>query len=159
MLPFSFDPDSNFALEVNCVDGEFIRPVWPEACEPESLCSVVPNPPAGTNGINLIRQDNRTEFRHGEFAYFACQNPTAVLDDDSGRNVFEIECLPDDTFGNVVWPNCFLEPTCTNLPDPPVSSKMVRATKTDSVKLGEYVQFECAEKDKFFETEFVSVKI
>eukprot|EP00094_Tigriopus_californicus_P010586 TCALIF_10213-PA protein Name:"Protein of unknown function" AED:0.03 eAED:0.03 QI:9/0.8/0.81/1/1/1/16/76/1266 len=159
MLPFEFDHDSNFALEVNCVDGAFIRPVWPQACVVESLCSVVPNPPDGTQGINLIRQDNRTQFRHGEFAYFACQNPVAVLDDDSGRNVYEIECLSDGTFGNVQWPNCYLEPTCTNLPDPPVSSKMVRATKTTSVKLGDYVLFECAEKDKFYETEFVSKKM
>ena len=32
MLPFEVDQDSNFVLEVYCVDGEFQAPLWPAEC-------------------------------------------------------------------------------------------------------------------------------
>ena len=37
MLPSVSDPDSNFAIEVECVNGELQAPYWPELCEPEAV--------------------------------------------------------------------------------------------------------------------------
>ena len=64
MLPNSFDLDSNFALEVDCVDGKYIAPFWPEQCEPKAVCSTIPNPPDAD--LALVRADNRTKYRAGE---------------------------------------------------------------------------------------------
>ena len=64
MLPNSVDLDSNFALEVDCVDGKYIAPLWPEQCEPEAVCTTIPNPPDAE--IALVRADNRTKYRAGE---------------------------------------------------------------------------------------------
>ena len=64
MLPNSVDLDSNFALEVDCVDGKYIAPLWPEQCEPEAVCSTIPNPPDAD--IVLVRADNGTKYRAGE---------------------------------------------------------------------------------------------
>ena len=64
MLPNSVDLDSNFALEVFCVDGKYKWPLWPEQCVPESVCTTIPNPP--NVEIPLVRADNRTKYRAGE---------------------------------------------------------------------------------------------
>ena len=57
MLPFEVDQDSNFKLEVYCIDGAFKAPIWPEECAEEKVCSVIPESPE--NEIRLIRADNR----------------------------------------------------------------------------------------------------
>ena len=64
MLPNYVDLDSNFALEVFCVDGKYIAPLWPERCVPESVCTTIPNPP--NMEMPLVRADNRTKYRAGE---------------------------------------------------------------------------------------------
>ena len=64
MLPNSVDLDSNFALEVDCVDGKYIAPLWPEQCEPEAVCSTIPDLPDAE--IPLVRADNRTKYRASE---------------------------------------------------------------------------------------------
>jgi hypothetical protein len=68
MVPFDVDQDSNYAMEVFCVDGNFIAPIWPTECITEAVCTTVPTPTS-----TLERSDNRTKFRAGEFAYFTCK--------------------------------------------------------------------------------------
>lgn len=155
MLPFPFDEDSNFEFEVVCaVDGgvtKFIRPDWPLSCEDQLVCEEVPDPPAGA-AIPLLRADDRAKFRVGEHAYFACSNPEAVLDDDSGMNVFELECGASGDFPTDQWPTCVLEPTCNSLPTPPASSGIIKATEGDKVKVGEEVVYTCERWAEYFET-------
>ena len=64
MLPFVVDSDSNFALEVYCVDGKFLAPTWPAECVEEAVCTTIPSPP--TADIALVRADNKTKYRSGE---------------------------------------------------------------------------------------------
>ena len=60
MIPFTSDLDSNFALEVYCVNGNFLAPSWPTACDPQKICSAasIPNPPSNVP-IPLVRIDTR----------------------------------------------------------------------------------------------------
>jgi hypothetical protein len=58
MIPFTSDLDSNFELEVYCVNGNFLPPGWPAACEPMKVCSAVPVPPQNVP-IPLIRIDSK----------------------------------------------------------------------------------------------------
>ena len=76
MLPNSVDLDSNFALEVDCVDGKYIAPLWPEQCEPEAVCTTIPNPPDAE--IALVRADNRTKYRAGEQVRTIEKNPCNI---------------------------------------------------------------------------------
>ena len=76
MLPNSVDLDSNFALEVDCVDGKYIAPLWPEQCEPEAVCTTIPNPPDAE--IALVRADNRTKYRAGEQVKTIEKNPCNI---------------------------------------------------------------------------------
>ncbi len=158
MLPFSSDPDSNFELEVDCTDGKFVRPSWPNSCVPRQVCrgADLPNPPSAA--IPLVRLDNKAEVRADEFAYFGCQDPEAVLNDNSGMNVYQLPCIEtqSDPVWDPNWPECYLEPTCTNLAEPAPTSGMQRATEGDKVKLGDYVVYECTRRDEFFEVSTVS---
>lgn len=162
MLPFVVDPDSNFALEVYCVDGKFLMPNWPAECEDEIVCDssvYLPEPPA-TADIKLVRADNRTKYRSGEQVYFVCEDPTAVIDDGSGSNMFGVTCpigLVDaaDQLNfpqNVVWPKCIIEPTCQQLPVPSAESLLEKTTVDNSVKIGEYIEYGCISRADFFET-------
>ena len=150
MLPETSDPDSNFAMEVECVAGSFPRPSWPENCITEDVCTVVPTPPS-----SLVRKDERAKFRAGESAYFVCADAEAVLDDESGMRLFELKCA-SGSFPNDQWPTCIVEPTCSDLPVPTEASGMVKATVGDKVKMGENVVYECARRDIYFETPNVS---
>ena len=38
-------------------------------------------------------------YKKGEFIHYECQDPSAILDDDSGRNFFSLLCDGDDTLG------------------------------------------------------------
>lgn len=159
MLPAASDVDSNFEYEVDCTDGRFIRPIWPLACEEERVClsTNLPSPPADA-AIRLLRADTRAKFRVGEKAYFYCADEQAVLDDDSGSNVYELACeegSPVPAF-NPAWPTCVLEPVCSDLPQPPASAEMRVAGGVDSVKVGAEVVYECVRRDEFFETPDVS---
>ena len=64
MLPEEVDQDSNFALEVYCIDGEFQAPAWPSECVDEVVCTTIPIPPTGGNhSIPFERADNQTKYR------------------------------------------------------------------------------------------------
>ena len=76
MLPNYVDLDSNFALEVFCVDGKYIAPFWPEQCEPKAVCSTIPHPPDAD--IALVRADNRTKYRAGEQVRTIEKNPCNI---------------------------------------------------------------------------------
>jgi hypothetical protein len=87
----------------------------------------------------------------GESAYFACSNPDAVLDDGSGLRVFSLPC-PASLSYNVTWPNCILEPSCDSFPQPPASSGLELATKTSTVLLGNFINYQCTRRAEFYET-------
>jgi len=152
MMPAFFDTDSNFAMEVECEDGNFVKPPWPLECDAEVVCENVPAAPTEGVDIPLERLDDRQKFRVGEKAYFGCSNAEAVLNDNSGMSVFELECKAGGVWADD-WGTCYLEPTCTGLPTPPDTSDMVKATKGDSVKLGERAVYECKGRSEFFETD------
>ena len=38
-------------------------------------------------------------YKKGEFLHYECQDPSAILDDDSGRNFFSLLCAGEDTLG------------------------------------------------------------
>ncbi len=161
MLPSAYDIDSNYKMEIYCVDGVFdTSSGWPTDCETKSVCETVPEPPADKG---LERSDDRTTFRQGEQAYFTCSDPAAVLNDISGLNMFDVECpegaiAPDalDFPADPNWIGCVVHPTCTNLPVPSDESKLNKSSPTESVRVGEYVHYTCIDKADFFETPSVS---
>ena len=97
MVPAEVDPDSNYALEVYCVDGLFVPPTWPTECEEENVCVNAPNPPTENVEIVFERSDNRTKYRIGQKVYFTCndEDAKAIVDDGSGLNAFGVAC-PED---------------------------------------------------------------
>ena len=95
--------------------------------------------------------NSRLQFRVNESAYFACSDPTAVLDDGSGLKVFTLPC-PDSLVYNVTWPNCIIEPVCSSYPAPPASTGLQLATTTPSVLLGNFITYQCIRRAEFHET-------
>lgn len=89
MIPFESDPDSNYQIEVYCVDGSFLTPYWPLACVEENVCVNPPEPPLDTG---LARSDNRTKYRQDELVYYTCTDEKAIVDDGSGLNTFGLAC-------------------------------------------------------------------
>ncbi len=93
----------------------------------------------------------RTKFRVGEYAYFKCSNPVAVIG-ASGMNVLELECGAGGNWPTNAWGTCVLEPTCNNLPVPSSGSGLRKALHLgDTVKLGEMVVYECERRAEFWE--------
>ena len=169
----AWDPDSNSAIELTCIDGAFVHPPGmsgtPPPCVESSsiICNSRPEPPENTNleyvniklGENADGEDiNKNKYRPGEKAYYVCTDPAAIIK-PNGTNLFDIPCqegvynfdtaLAEDKVG---WPECFLEPICDSLPDPPSNTHMIKATKGDSVRLGDYVKYECELRDLYWET-------
>lgn len=128
-------------------------------CVAKELCGA---PPIPHEDYKIKPFDtNPTQYRVGEHAYYYCENDGNILDDDSGMNIYENLC---DT--GAVWaansttiPTCYEEPTCSPLPTPSESSKMVQKTVGDSVKLGEHVVYECKDRALYHETPEVSLLI
>jgi hypothetical protein len=95
---------------------------------------------------------------------FKFQDPLAILNDNSGLNMNAVEC-PTETMSaanldfpaSPVWPTCFVQTVCDDLPEPDANSLLMRSTVEDSVKVGEYVKYACIDKAQFFETPKVSV--
>ena len=115
MMPMSFDPDSNWAIEVGCDAPTFRRPrAWPKQCNNAEFCNNPPDPPASTS---LIKLDSRSRFRVGEAAYYGCKQEGAVLETSADINIFELQCFGHQSW-NLTWDRCVVEPTCDNLPDP-----------------------------------------
>ena len=164
MLPVgseAWDPESNGLLEVTCIDGVFEKPQGvsgdPPSCVESSsiICNSRPEPP--TNSELEHVDTGKNKYRPGEKAYYVCKNNASIIQ-PNGTNVFDIACqegvynFNTDLANEIGWPNCTVEPICDNLPDPPESTHMIRATKGSTVRLGEHVVYECAQKDKYWET-------
>ena len=69
----------------------------------------------------------------------------------NGTNMFSASCAQAQV-SNIVWPNCTLDPVCDNIPEPSNQSLLIRLTHENNIKIGEYVNYECKNKEKFFET-------
>ena len=148
MIAKEFDLDSNFALEVPCIDGKFILPnnSWPaDGCVENNTCYNFPSPPAHTN---LVRADHRILLRADDKAYFVC-NHTEMVIAAEGTNMFELSCGTSRQ-SEISWPNCTWEPLCYDIPTPSNESLLVRTTNSDKVKLGDFVVYECKNKEKYF---------
>lgn len=90
------DIDGRFGLF--CSDGTFVtsRP-WPseDECVYKPICQDFPRP-ATAKGFKSL---NKAFYTEGEYIYFKCKEPTAVLDDDSGRNYFPLHCVGEEEVG------------------------------------------------------------
>jgi hypothetical protein len=156
----AWDPDSNGKVEVTCINGAFELPPGvsgnPPACVQSNgiICNSRPSPPESTE-LEYI-DINKVKFRPGEKAYYVCKNGEAIIR-PNGTNMFEIPCevgvynFNTDLADGTGWPTCQIEPICDNLPNPPEASQMIKATEGDSVRLGDYVVYECEKKDEYWE--------
>ena len=95
-----------------------MRPVWPVECVQAEFCKASDLPTPAPDD-KLYRMDNKTRFRVGEFAYFGCTEPEAVLQNAADLNVFELKC---EAGGNwqTTFDKCIVEPVCDGIPDPEV---------------------------------------
>ena len=156
----AWDPDSNGKVEVTCINGEFAHPPGvsgtPPACVASTgiICNSRPSPPEAS-GLEYI-DVNKDKYRPGEKAYYVCINNEAIIT-PNGTNMFEIPCeegvynFNTDLANAIGWPTCQAEPICDNLPIPPETSLMIKATEGDSVRLGDHVVYECEKKDEYWE--------
>lgn len=160
MLPYDVDQDSNFELEVFCIDGSFQPPIWPSECQAREVCESVPIPPDVDGGIKLMRADNRTQFRNQEWVYFICEDPRAIVQDpdESGLNTWGLKCDLDNNVDFLIseeisWPECIKDTECTNFQDPTAESGLeLSALTSQSVRIGEYIRYTCIRKNEFYET-------
>ena len=53
---------------------------------------------------------------------------------------------------DMIWPNCTEEPVCNKVPTPSNESLLVKANQANEVKVGEFVTYECKNKEEFFST-------
>ena len=164
MLPVEVDQDSNFALEIFCIDGSFQAPsIWPSECQELKVCSAIPEPPEAD--IKLVKAHNRTQFRDGEFVYYTCQDPKAIVLDEyaSGLNTWSLLCDLSsedevDFPAEIDWPSCYRETECTDLPSPSEESRLQLAPYIgDSVRIGDFIRYSCIDKALFHETPDVSL--
>ena len=89
---------------------------------------------------------------------FRCKDENMLLDDNSGRAVFELYCnITDPDHPKMEeassWPSCVASPLCTVIPDPDTdaaSSGMVRDVADTRVSLlpGEFVIYNCTDPTK-----------
>ena len=100
--------------------------------------------------------------------YFVCSDSRAVLNDESGINMFGVSC-PSDPIGwenadlldfpkanNISWPKCIIHSSCDDLPMPNNASGLIKFTEDDYVEVGEYVEYACIRRGEFYETADVS---
>lgn len=87
--------DGRFGLF--CSDGAFVARTWPseDECVQVAECSNFPSPPEDKGYKSLSKDD----FAQGEFMYFECQDPSAILEDNTGRNYFPLYCAGVDGVG------------------------------------------------------------
>ena len=89
---------------------------------------------------------------------FRCKDENMMLDDNSGRAVFELYCnITDPDHPKMEeasnWPSCVASQLCTVIPDPDTdaaSSGMVRDVADTRVSLlpGEFVIYNCTDPTK-----------
>ena len=154
LVPEEFDEDLNFAIDIICSNGTYtLSENWPPTeCIEEASCSNFPEPPPHTH---LERIDKKKKMRLNDFAYFVCERADMIIQ-PSGNNMFSPSCHESMT-SNIVWPNCTVDPICSHLPTPSNDSLLVRSNTDVMVKIGEYVKYECRDRDKFFATPNVSI--
>ena len=112
-----------------------------------------------------------TFFHFSPQVYFVCSDSRAVLNDDSGINMFGVSC-PSEPLGwenahlldfpqanNISWPTCIVHSSCDDLPIPNNASGLVKFTEDDYVEVGEYVEYACIRRGEFYETADVSYTI
>ena len=86
---------------VYCTDGGFTRRPWPkeEECAKVSICKDLPKPAPGKKykklSVGFVAQD--------QFIYYECDD-NSILDDNSGRNFFTLQCKGDDEVGIYEFP-------------------------------------------------------
>ena len=72
---------------------------WPTEDEcvevPTCFKTNFPTPEAS----KLFKALSQSLYSEGESIYFECSDPNAILDDNSGRNFFPLECKGDDVLG------------------------------------------------------------
>ena len=149
LVPEELDKDSNFAIDIICSNGIFKVPEnWPpKECIPDTTCKSFPKPPALTE---LLRVDRKKKMRLYDEAYFVCRSSEMVIK-PKGTNMFSATCN-DATLSEIEWPNCTYDPVCIEIPVPSNESLLVKANRNQKVKLGEYVTYECENKEEYFAT-------
>ena len=149
LVPDEFDKDSNFAIDIICSNGMFHVPEnWPPIeCVSDTTCKKFPQPPTHTE---LVRVDRKKKMRLQDKAYFVCRSSEMVIK-PNGTNMFSATCS-EAALSRIEWPNCTYDPMCNEIPIPSNESLLVRATENTRVKLGEYVKYECKNKEKYFAT-------
>ena len=89
--------DGKFGLF--CSDGGFVKRSWPteEECVeiPTCLKTKIPMP----DSTKLFKPLSQNLYIQGESIFYECADPSAVLDDESGRNYFPLECQGEDVIG------------------------------------------------------------
>ena len=87
--------DGKFGLF--CSDGTFVQRPWPpeKQCVEVALCEnvILPEP------SQRFKPLSKSVFKMGEFIHYECQEDSATLDDNSGRNYFSLLCNGDNTLG------------------------------------------------------------
>ena len=88
--------DGKFGLF--CSDGTFVQRPWPpeKQCVEIALCENVPVPDPSKRYKPLVAQ---SVFKKGQFIHYECAEPSAILDDHSGRNYFSLFCDGEDSLG------------------------------------------------------------
>ncbi len=84
---------------VFCADGAFVQRPWPELeeCITVPVCEEFLTPEDGTGYKNL----GLDIVEAGQYVYYECNDPNAILDDDSCRNYFPLLCMDTNQWATV----------------------------------------------------------
>lgn len=132
-----------------------------DVCVETQMC---PEPP-GESGDGLMELmpynpvDHSGQIMGGESVYYKCKDNSSLLNDNSGRAVFELLCNVSDptspkTAEPSSWPTCVQQTRCEVIPEPDANataSGLLRDTVTDtrtSLMPGEFVVYNCTDPAK-----------
>ena len=149
VVPEQFDQDRNLAIDIICRNGTYKLPMnWPPTdCIEYYDWDELTKPP---DYSKLIRVKKENKTRPHDLEYFACESPEMVLK-PSGSNMFS-STADKLQQSSMMWPNCTEEPVCNKVPTPSNESLLVKANQANEVKVGEFVTYECRNKEEFFST-------
>ena len=149
VVPEQFDQDRNLAIDIICRNGTYKLPMnWPPTdCIEYYDWDELTKPP---DYSKLIRVKKENKTRPHDLEYFACESPEMVLK-PSGSNMFS-STADKLQQSSMMWPNCTEEPVCNKVPTPSNESLLVKANQANEVKVGEFVSYECRNKEEFFST-------
>lgn len=127
-----------------------------DGCLQTAMCDA---PPSESGDHNLVLMpydpiDHTGKIAGGYSVYYKCTEPDMLLDDDSGRAVFELLCDIKDpahpTTEDVnTWPKCVKQTQCTEIPDPDTNAT-VRISTT--VTVSPYFQFQICRSPFFLKS-------